>query len=409
MSDKTLSLKKNMIWNSMGSLINLGCQWLISVFIVRLANGYDAAGVYSLACSVYAIFNPFAQYRMYTYQITDVENENTTGEYLAFSILTTLSALVLCMGYSLVTCSFTSLPAIFAYAVYRTVVLLFDVLHACNQKNRRLDYVGISYILQGVFSLAIFIVSFALTGNLVLTLLLMGAVVLVIGLIYDYPRAKSFGEIRIGISAGKARRLLVRCFPLVVAAVAMSASPSVPRQYLSNLLGDSALGVYASVAAPVAIIQMGASYVYGPLLNYFSDHFVHNRKKDFLTLLAKSCGGIALVCLVCGLGIALLGRQLLVFVYGSSIAEYVYLLYPLVVLAFATGCTWFLNDLLMALRNSRGSFLGSVAQLAGALVSLPIIGVLGMNGATVASLISCAVGISVMIICLVFQLKVQWR
>ena len=52
-----------------------------------------------------------------------------------------------------------------------------------------------------------------------------------------------------------------------------------------------------------------------------------------------------------------------------------------------------------------------IAVACGANIALDylFIGVLGMNGATVASLISCAAGISVMIICLVFQLKVQWR
>ena len=83
-----LSIKKNMLWNSIGSLCNLGCQWLISVLIVRLSTGYDAAGIYSLGISTYNIFGSIAQYRMYTYQVSDVKNENTTGEYLTFRLIT---------------------------------------------------------------------------------------------------------------------------------------------------------------------------------------------------------------------------------------------------------------------------------------------------------------------------------
>ena len=59
-----LSLKQNMLWNSFGSLTYLGCQWLITILVVRLADGYDDAGTLSLAMSVYNMFSSLAIYRM---------------------------------------------------------------------------------------------------------------------------------------------------------------------------------------------------------------------------------------------------------------------------------------------------------------------------------------------------------
>ena len=63
---KELSLKLNMLWNSFGSLFYLGCQWLMTVMVVRLSNGFDAAGTLTLAMSVYNIFSSLALYRKYT-------------------------------------------------------------------------------------------------------------------------------------------------------------------------------------------------------------------------------------------------------------------------------------------------------------------------------------------------------
>ena len=40
-----LSMKRNMLWNSAGSFTNLLAQWLITVLVVRIASGYDAAGL----------------------------------------------------------------------------------------------------------------------------------------------------------------------------------------------------------------------------------------------------------------------------------------------------------------------------------------------------------------------------
>ena len=80
-----LSIRANMAWNAIGSIVNLGCQWLISILVVRLSTGFDDAGLYSLAVAIFGVFSPISQYRMYTIQISDTTGENTLGEYLSAS------------------------------------------------------------------------------------------------------------------------------------------------------------------------------------------------------------------------------------------------------------------------------------------------------------------------------------
>lgn len=185
-----LSLKQNMLWNSFGSLTYLGCQWLITILVVRLADGYDDAGTLSLAMSVYNMFSSLAIYRMYTYQVSDVNHENTVGEYFAFRVITCSIALVCIVGYSIVTCSPNALYAIVAYAIYKIASLLIDVLHGLDQQNRRMDLIGKSLTMQGIVSLTIFCAAQAITGQLALTLLLMTVGIIAIGLLYDLPRSK---------------------------------------------------------------------------------------------------------------------------------------------------------------------------------------------------------------------------
>lgn len=118
-----------MLWNSAGSMVNLGCQWLITIFVVRLANGYNAAGVLSLAMSIYNVFAPLAIYRMYTYQVTDLRRDNTLGEYFAFRIITIAIAGVCCIVYSVLTGAMSALSAVVAYVFFRAAGLLIDVFH----------------------------------------------------------------------------------------------------------------------------------------------------------------------------------------------------------------------------------------------------------------------------------------
>lgn len=398
---KQLSIKANMLWNSAGSLINMVCQWAITVLIVRLSDTYDAAGVYSLAMSVYTTFSQVAQYRTYTVQISDVRGEYTPGEYLGFRALTGVGTFVLVIGYSLVTCRMSAIPTILLYFIYRLSGLLIDVLHASDQLSHRMDYIGKSLMLQGLLSVGTFTACFSLSGSLELTLGLMTGATLLIGALYDYPRTSSLVSIEVGIKWPRARNLLIRCAPIVIAGIAASASPSIPRQYLSYSLGDSALGAYASVAAPVAIIQMGASYIYNPLLSYLSASYVEKDHDKFHRLLATTFVGIIAVGIVCAIGLELFGAPLLSLVYGESILPHIYLLQPLVLCAVITGMTWFLNDLLIALRNFKATLAGSLLGLGvSLLVMVPAQAVFELNGVTVTNIASGLVSSLFMLICL---------
>lgn len=390
-----LSMKRNMLWNSAGSFTNLLAQWLITVLVVRIASGYDAAGLYSLAVSVYGIFAPVAQYRMYTYQISDTHHENTVGEYFTLRVITNGIALVACFGYALLTCPLSAVPAIMLYGLFKSAALLIDVFHACDQRHYRMDYIGISLAMQGVSSLAIFALAFSLTQNLEITLALMSLALLVIGLVYDMPLSNGFEKLRLGITWRKTRYLLLKCLPIVIGALAMAAAVSAPRQYLFDAMGEATLGVYASVAAPVAIIQTGASYIYYPLIGYFADYYDRGEKRKLIGLLLRVTGGIALVGVACAVLLELFGAPILEMFFANNIGQYAYLLVPMIVSAMITAYVWFLNDLLIAVRDFRGNLIGSIVPLVVALACMvPFVQWWGMNGVSftaIASYLAAAV------------------
>lgn len=399
-----------MVWNSVGSITNLVCHWLITILIVRLSGGYAAAGVYSLATAVYGIFAPVAHYRMYTYQISDVKKENTTGEYFMFRCLTTGGALLICMLYTFFTCAQDAWAAVFLYGIYKTVAFLIDVLHACDQIHHRMDFMGKSLMIQGVVTLVFFIVVFGVTDNLEITLAAMTIGIILVGALYDLPRTSMLAKIRLRISPKKAAFLLLTCAPFVIAGLAAAATPALPRQYLSFAFGDEALGAYASVAAPVTIIQMGASYIYNPLLSYFSEFYAKGDRRGFRKMLIMSVLAIAFIGVVCVGGFYFLGEDLLALVFGDSIRAYSYLLTPLAILAVLTGFSWFINDLLISMRDFKGTVLGSFVPLGVVAVAMvPFVGLCGMNGVTFASIVAALCGVLVMSASMFFDLRKRFR
>ena len=400
-----LSIRANMAWNAIGSIVNLGCQWLISILVVRLSTGFDDAGLYSLAVAIFGVFSPISQYRMYTIQISDTTGENTLGEYLSFRLLTNAIAFVLLIVYAVITVSPYAVLITIVYSIYRLLALTIDVFHACDQSNHRMDFIGKSLILQGLISVIGFSTFYYYSHNLVITFILLAFLMAAIGLIFDYPRTTAFEHLKLGISCSKARHLLISYFPIVIAAVAASSAASLPRQILASRFGDSYLGIYASAAAPVAIIQMGASYIYNPLLSYFAESYNDKNVQMFRSLMFRCIAGMTCVCLVSMLGVTCLGEKVLVLLYGTQMHDYVYLLYPLIILAVLTGFMWFMNDLLISIRVFRGAFCGSVISVVASAAAFPLILVFDMNGVTFVCIASALASIAGMTVFLFVALK----
>lgn len=392
-----LSIRANMMWNSCGSIINLACTWLMTVVVLRLSRGFDAAGQFSYIMSVYATFVSVVDFRIYVFQISDLHNERTLGEYFALRCITSAIGLTLVMGYSFVVSDSSLWLSIFFYALYKIAGTLLDSFHALEQINHRMDYMGISYGLQGVVSLGLFVVVFGTTQNLTITMAAMLLGVVAIGVFYDLPHALLFSEFVPGISWRRARDMLLECLPAVVALMAISASISVPRQCLMALSGEAALGIYGTVAAPVAIVQTGATYIYNPLLSYFSEAFDRGDGKRFSFLMAITLGAILGIGVLCAVAVNLLGPFAYRLVYGEEIVQYLYLLVPMVFAALAIAFLGFMNNLVVAVRMSSTTFWGALAALAISLSTMaPLIRVCGLNGVSFCNLISSMVAVLLM-------------
>ncbi len=395
-----------MLWNSVGSLTFLGVQWLITILVVRLSDDYVDAGVLALAMAIGNTFAPFANYQVRTYQISDVKHENAIGEYFALRMITSSLTMLAVVIYTVATSPIGSLGAVALYMVLRVLMLLVDVLHGCDQINGRMDYIGKSLMIQGLLNLVVFTAVFGLTSSLSAALAGMCAVTIVVGLFYDLPRTRQFERIKIGISRRKAAHLLKLFFPIVMAAAAGAAVPSIPRQFLSVVDGEAALGIYASVAALVTIIQMGAGYIYSPFLTVFARYSVEKKTVEFRRLFRNVTLGILATGVLCTAALEIVGPWLLRQMFGESIAEYTYLLAPTIAFAIVAAFVWFFSDLLIVLRRFRGNVAGNIIAV---IVALPATYICvtrwDMNGVSFAGIAAYAVAAIVM----AFYVSMEFR
>lgn len=402
--EQGLSIQKNMLWNSVGSLTNLVCQWLTTVLVVRLSTGFDAAGALSLAMSIGNVFAPIAQFKVRSYQVSDVRGETSAGEYVAFRLVTIAAALVVSGAYAALTASLSALPVIVLYLLYRCVDVFVDVLHGVDQQHLRMDFCGQSMLLRGVLSLAAFCAGLALTNSLEVAVAAMIAAVLPV-VPLDWRRASRLDALRPRITPAKALSLFVTCLPAAVGVALCNLVTTVSRQSLAALAGTAALGVYSSVCAPIVIIQAGSSYVYAPLQGVFARHLDRGDRAAFARLLARVTLAMLGLTAVGLAGFALLGGPFLGVVFGADLASHADLMYLAIVSVAACAYCSFLCDLLIAMRAMASTLVCNLVPVCvAALTAAPLIGRFGANGTSLAVAAAYGVGIALMLLVMLRRL-----
>ena len=373
-----------MAWNAVGSLVFLGCQWLTCVLTARLADDYATAGALALAMSISNVFATIALYKTRSYQVSDIHERTSSGQYIGLRFATLAIAWAAGTAYTLATCPADSWGAVLAYGAYRSIDLFIDVLHGIDQQRGRMDICGTSMALRGVASVTAFTTAFAATGGLEIAIVAMTAANLPI-LVFDLKMAGTLSDVRPVLEAASIRRLLLECLPSVGGAAAAALAASLPRQYLGHTLGEEALGVYSTVCTPVVLIQACASYIYAPMLGAFANLLDARDSTGFAKLLGKTVALLAFAFALCATGFAMFGEDLLRTAFGAEIARYGWLMYAGIACAALTALMGFGSDLLIVLRDMRGALFVNLVGLGVSLLSTPVLVVgFGMNGVSLA-------------------------
>lgn len=407
-SDKPLSIKANMIWNASGSLVYMGCQWLITVLVVRMSNGYDEAGLLALGMAVANIFSPIGYYKVRTFQVSDLRNEFSFAQYLGFRIVTMAASVAVMFVYSFLTCPPDTLLTVFLYGFFALGPIFVDVLHGEEQKDGRMDVIGISFTLRGILLLASFIAGMGAFKSLDVALLLMTVTTYLSIFLYDGHafRKVAHKPLKPVFDGYAMKSLFFQCLPLAIASFFCWAVPAVPRQALNDAMGASALGVYSSVAAPVLIVQMFAQYIYAPLLTRFAEYLEEGRIRGFLSLVLKVSLAILALAVAFSLLFYALGEPILVLFFGESIAPYAYLVIPLLMCTLMTAYVWFLGDVLITMRRNVHNLIGNgVAFVVVLALMYPLVWRFGMNGVSFDIMVANAAAIVYFIICIIVESK----
>lgn len=384
-------MKKNIFWNTFGSIFYSACQWLITVIVYHVAD-LGSAGFLSLAMTTSSSFSAISLFGMRSYQVSDVKNEYSQHEYVGSRILTCIVAFITCAIASIWGNNLYQILCIDAFMLIRVAEALVDVLNGEDQKLDRYDLIGKSYILRGTATVVIFTAGLMVLQNLMVTLFIIAIVNLLIAFVFDWRKTSSLEAIKPVIYNKKIRTLLMQCVPIVVFSFLFSLEGLIPKNVLQQMEGTESLGAYSTIASPTLVISVLANVVFNPFLPVFASVYQNGEYDRFLKLLHKVYLALAGLAVVTTIGALLLGRWGLALLFGSSILKYYNLFMPIVWCTILIAFIWVLSAILIGLRQMKWLLIGMAVDF-GICVALvyPIIGSMSQNGVSVVQIIAYAI------------------
>ena len=399
----TDGLLRNMLYNTIGSLTYQCCLWLLTVLVVVLSNGFESSGVLAFAMATGNMFFAIGTYNMRAFQVSDVNVQYTSHQYIAFRLITIALAWAFVLPYTIiVSTDRVVLVSTILFLIFKTDECFADVLYGVDQIANRMDIIGVSQFVRGIAVVISFALILNFTNSLSTALLGICVVGVAVTVAFDSRRSNTFASITPSITFHEARKLILTCLPVAAAPLCASMIVSVPRQYFSTAFGLDALGSYAAIAPPAVLVQAAAKFLYLPLLVPLAEawesgdghSFIQKVLRILVVMIAISAVVIPVLCVA--------GRMLLPIVFGQEVSDYLYL-FPFVLCSTALmAVLWFLMDVLVICRDTIGQLVASAsAFLISLLIMAPLERSMYMNGINVTIIVSVLFGIAIALVRLV--------
>lgn len=318
-----LSLKKNFAWILGGSLIYSFCQWGLLVTIAKFGTA-KLLGQFALGLAISAPIIMFTNLQLRAIEATDARNQYKFGDYLGLRISMTFIFLVIVVG--LICFSqhqFQTKLVVLGVALFKSFEALSDIVYGYMQKFERMDYIGISLSLRGIFSLIIFAVTFILTQKLFIAILGLSTIWFLVLIFYDLVNLKMWTVLKARVEKQTLLKLFWTALPLGIVAMLVSLSSNIPRYFIVSKWGESDLGYFASLAYIVLAIQKIVLALGESIRPRLAKYYAEDKLSEFKYLLMQILGFVMFIGVFALIISFLFGKEILTILYQPEYAEYV--------------------------------------------------------------------------------------
>ena len=354
------NIKKDYLWNSLGSLLQSAISPVLLIIITRL-NGIDDSGLFSFAISLSVVFWAVSLWGGRTYQVSDVKREFSSGGYVAVrfiaSLIVAISAVVFCVlnGYST-----TKTGLIMILVTFKILESIADSLYGVLQIHHKLYVAGISLTMKAMLGFAAFMAVDIVTKNVIYGTLAILLVNVLIIFLYDILWVRRVEVINVSKKLCKeyiaqAVAIMKHTSAVFVVMFLTMFSLNIPRYFLDKSHPDQ-IGYFGIMAMPITLLGLFISFIIQPNVVNLSELLVKRKLKEFAQVVSKInhiTFGIGVLSVVLSY---LVGVWVLNTIFGININNFQLDLTIMVIGAAANAFVSIYVNLLIIMRRFKGQF-----------------------------------------------------
>ena len=354
------NIKKDYLWNSLGSLLQSAISPVLLIVITRL-NGIDDSGLFSFALSLSVVFWAVSLWGGRTYQVSDVKREFSSGGYVAVrfiaSLIVAISAVVFCVlnGYNA-----TKTGLIMILVTLKMLESIADSLYGVLQIHHKLYVAGMSLTMKAMLGFAAFMAVDIVTKNVIYGTLAILLVNVLIIFLYDILWVRRVETIAVNKKllkeyTGQAIAIMKHTSAVFVVIFLTMFSLNIPRYFLDKSHPDQ-IGYFGIMAMPITLLGLFISFIIQPNVVNLSELLAKGKLKEFARIVSKInhiTFGIGVLSVVLSY---LIGVWVLNVIFGININNFQLDLTIMVIGAAANAFVSIYVNLLIIMRRFKGQF-----------------------------------------------------
>lgn len=317
-----VSAKRKFIWNMIGSTANALSSFVLLIFVTRIIGSADG-GVFSLAFSTAQFLASVGCFEARAIQATDVKGERRFVDYFSFRVITA-AVMMLCGIVYAAGAGHTGEKAvvILVICLYKAIDGMSDSFQGLFQLKDRIDLSGMALGLRVILSTIVFVLTLAVTKNMVLASVSMCIVSVLHILLFDFRISHAYGSLREKPDFSAMKTLFLACIPLFIGNFMSSYVINAPKYAIDKYLTDEIQNHFGFLLMPAFVINLFSLFAFRPMLTSLAVSWEEKNEKTFRSIIGRSISWILILTFGGVLGAYLPGILILNAFSGLDLSAY---------------------------------------------------------------------------------------
>lgn len=365
-------MKKNFIWNIIGSTFSAFNSLFFMIIVTRL-NGVDNAGIFTFAFSTACLLYVIGIYSGRVYQVTDDDKDISDSDYFHSKFVTCFIMLVVAILF----CIFRKYNLIKALiiillVIFKALEAFSEGMYAIIQENNELYKVGISLFTKAILGLILFLIADLLTNNLLVAISALILVNIVIIILYDFKNLTLLKFKIEKFNYKKIKKILLFGFSAFAFTFLTQYVNNAPRYAIDSTLSDNMQTIFGIIIMPSTVMVLLGQFIIHPFILSLKES-LKKSKKEFCKLTIYLIVAIIVMGLEAGLMAYLLGIQVLNLIYNIKLDNYLNALMIVILGATIYEVTVILSTSLITMRSTLSQLIIFIIVSIFAFVVAPIL------------------------------------